>query len=1275
MKKGIACLRDMLFGCMIILVSVLVTNDSVSDRKSHYSRNSSAVPGRFIVSFYQDAGEGNFFGMNNGEVRTTLGSNVRSRLDDYGLKRARKAIHRGNKAIYSFNFEPRGNDEEILNYLRTLPSVVHVQRDYRITFHFEPNDHYYQPDSLHPKNHWIPDTMNIMSPICNDDGGISRWCENEAPLYGYADCCPDEYYVCKSNWFRDSLHYSDNWYLQFTQANRAWDIQKGDPDVTIMVMDSGVDDEHPDLSANIWTNEDESEGDDWGNGLPGSSGDDDGDGYLNFSDLSYIALDLDKDGNNMWGADDTCDAGPDGDYGFGPNAIDDYPPGPFAVDGDDIPVLPGPGNDPWDDNLRGWGTPRAFDDDFDDVQFIRLDDDENGYPDDFHGANFFNPVEDWPEPGKEPDGLPGLKGWDDDVGGVDRDNDGIHFNDYDVRTADFDGDGIPLCGANDTCDAGPDGDYGFGPNAIDDYPPGPFGGDDDSVKAGPDNDPWDDNLRGWGTPREFDDDMDDVYFLKFDDEEDGNPLFLSRDDCCPKTTACHGTNMTGIISAVTNNSIGMAGYTWYCKIVPAKIAIGYPEHTHEDDSEGAVLAMCKAIDYAIDNRIDIINMSLGYGVESDLFPDLNAAFNKAYNAGIICIASAANNRTNWTDYPASHEHVIAVSGVHRTNTWANNTTWDELVDICAPVSVWGMEAYTDTILPGDTDTTTIRDRGTDCVVTSYYSSPHPIFNWDDPPPPLPHAYGVTALRTSGAAAQASGLAGLLVSQYPRDQYGGYTSQYVDFIKGEILRGAVPIDDDLYDQGLLGAGYINAYRSLTRWGRVRNDTIWTNFAYISADMRVDEGVTLTIQPGTIIHVAPDDNDDFGVDPDRIVLEVYGTLNINGAAGQPVEFKSLAENPQPGDWYGIWYKGVNSSGTVSHCKISDARYGIKSKKTITVRDCEIKNCLISGIYVYEADGTSNSSLISNCVIKENSSEEASGIQIWNCWDTVTVDSCNIIDNYRGIWLSNTVANIKSSEIDTSTTDGIWVTYYQCLLTTYPKIEWCRLQRNEENGIYFYYTSGEVSNTKIWDVGHHGIYCSGSESQPEIDHTKIFGRKMGVKAGLGALPVLGDINEEEGMNNAIYGNDLYEVYNADTATTIMAENCWWGTEEGQPPLTVHFYNSVDFIPYLESDPVSYLYPRARGRSNEIWLARNYPNPCNQSGTTIGYFIPAGREAVSLIIYDVLGRRIKTLANTVQGPGEYRIRWNGRNDSGVLVAPGVYFYKLSVGNKSQTKKLVFFR
>ena len=107
-------LHNIFFGCILVLISALIANDSASDRKIQHYRDDCAIPGRFIVSFYQDAAEKNYFGMNNGEVRTTLGGNVRSRLDDYGLKRAGKFLQRGNRAIYSFNFEPRGNDEGIL---------------------------------------------------------------------------------------------------------------------------------------------------------------------------------------------------------------------------------------------------------------------------------------------------------------------------------------------------------------------------------------------------------------------------------------------------------------------------------------------------------------------------------------------------------------------------------------------------------------------------------------------------------------------------------------------------------------------------------------------------------------------------------------------------------------------------------------------------------------------------------------------------------------------------------------------------------------------------------------------------------------------------------------------------------------------------------------------------------------------------------------------------------------------------------------------------------
>jgi hypothetical protein len=90
---------------------------------------------------------------------------------------------------------------------------------------------------------------------------------------------------------------------------------------------------------------------------------------------------------------------------------------------------------------------------------------------------------------------------------------------------------------------------------------------------------------------------------------------------------------------------------------------------------------------------------------------------------------------------------------------------------------------------------------------------------------------------------------------------------------------------------------------------------------------------------------------------------------------------------------------------------------------------------------------------------------------------------------------------------------------------------------------------------------------------------------------------------------------------------------------------------------------------------LAQNYPNPCNPN-TTIRYAIRE-RGHVSLMIYDVAGRLIKTMVNEVQFPraGGYAPTWNGTNENGEAVASGVYFYRLVAKNFAQTRKLVLIK
>jgi len=87
-----------------------------------------------------------------------------------------------------------------------------------------------------------------------------------------------------------------------------------------------------------------------------------------------------------------------------------------------------------------------------------------------------------------------------------------------------------------------------------------------------------------------------------------------------------------------------------------------------------------------------------------------------------------------------------------------------------------------------------------------------------------------------------------------------------------------------------------------------------------------------------------------------------------------------------------------------------------------------------------------------------------------------------------------------------------------------------------------------------------------------------------------------------------------------------------------------------------------------NNYELSQNYPNPFNPS-TTIRYSIPNSGK-VKLVVYDVLGREVKTLINQEQNAGTYSVDFNAEG-----LSSGVYFYRLSSGQFSETRKLILLR
>jgi hypothetical protein len=92
-----------------------------------------------------------------------------------------------------------------------------------------------------------------------------------------------------------------------------------------------------------------------------------------------------------------------------------------------------------------------------------------------------------------------------------------------------------------------------------------------------------------------------------------------------------------------------------------------------------------------------------------------------------------------------------------------------------------------------------------------------------------------------------------------------------------------------------------------------------------------------------------------------------------------------------------------------------------------------------------------------------------------------------------------------------------------------------------------------------------------------------------------------------------------------------------------------------------------------DEFALLGNYPNPFNPT-TTIEYSLQTTQN-VQLVIYNTLGRRVRSLVNQRESYGIHRVRWDGRDDTGSAVASGVYYYRLAAGDDARIGKMVLIR
>jgi subtilisin family serine protease len=149
--------------------------------------------------------------------------------------------------------------------------------------------------------------------------------------------------------------------------------------------------------------------------------------------------------------------------------------------------------------------------------------------------------------------------------------------------------------------------------------------------------------------------------------------FVHGDDI-PDDENGHGTHVSGIAAAATNNNTGVAGMDWQARIMPVKVVnyYGWGEAGHV--SQGII--------WAYQHGALVINLSLGGDEYSQTMQD---AVNAAHAAGCLVVAAMGNHRSdNPTSYPAAFDNVFAVAATTRSDIYANYSQYGSHCDIAAP---------------------------------------------------------------------------------------------------------------------------------------------------------------------------------------------------------------------------------------------------------------------------------------------------------------------------------------------------------------------------------------------------------------------------------------------------------------------------------------------------------------------------------------------------------------------------------------------------------------
>gem|GEM_PF-2207588 len=151
---------------------------------------------------------------------------------------------------------------------------------------------------------------------------------------------------------------------------------------------------------------------------------------------------------------------------------------------------------------------------------------------------------------------------------------------------------------------------------------------------------------------------------------------------------------------------------------------------------------------------------------------------------------------------------------------------------------------------------------------------------------------------------------------------------------------------------------------------------------------------------------------------------------------------------------------------------------------------------------------------------------------------------------------------------------------------------------------------------------------------------------------------VTTQQFANKKIQGIKL--VFNEifENETVVLLDNFGWTDDAYQVPYILEAFEDSTIVGVEDQQNIP----------TNFKLFQNYPNPFNPS-TVISYQLSVTSN-VKIAVYDILGREVAILVNEEKFPGSYEVKFNASN-----LSSGTYFYRLSVGNYTETKKMLLIK